>query len=337
MTQKDTFRASAPCRISLAGGGTDVSPFVDERGGAVVSLSIDRFMSAELAFRDDGHVVIRSNIRPDSVIYESVAKMRTTARLGFVSAIAQEMYDGPKGFELALGAAVPSRSGLGGSGAMAVAVVSAFDLACGRQLEGPKEIAEFAYRIETEVIGNATGRQDQYAAAFGGVNLVEFSPKGTVTPLPMGTGRDSLPRLREGLVLFWVGQRGHDSGKINGHLPSSGPGLEALLRTKAMVPAMWEAVKQEDIQCIGNMLDSLWAEKKRFNASVSNERIDAIYTNLKAAGMLGGKITGAGGGGHMISCCRPEDRERMVASALGMGLKEVPFTFADSCLTPGDG
>ena len=134
--------------------------------------------------------------------------------------------------------------------------------------------------------------------------------------------------LNQSLALFSVGPRKASGSIISDHaagLRSMGPKLQATHTTKKLVPEMLDAVRNLDIDRIGGLLDTLWRHKKRFSSMVSTPEIDMIYSCLQSAGMIGGKITGAGGGGHLLACCRIQNRDQMVTAAKELGLRLVPF------------
>ena len=322
--------SQAPTRISFVGGGTDVSPYAETYGGAVINASISIYMLARLRLRDDEKVIIEANTRPKPMLYPSVRELEFDGRLDFVKAIVRDVYEGSRGFELYFHSSLPMRSGLGGSGAMCVAILNAFNHLRGSRRLTPYQIAETAFRIETGELGNASGRQDQYAAAFGGMNHFEFNGGDYVRVNQIHIPPAGISTLSHALVLLWLGER-NPSGEIIEDQAEAvlrgGEQLDAMHATKAAIPDMLEAIETVDIQRIGRLLDNLWRQKKRFSRHISNPRIDAAYERLQQAGMIGGKITGAGGGGHMLACCELHHRDRVLAEAQRLNVRPVPFTF----------
>jgi len=324
------IHSQAPVRMSFAGGGTDVAPFPQRYGGMVVNATIGTFMGARLRLARDARVVIRANTRPEPIVYPSLKAMRFDGRLDFVKAIAKAMYHRDHGFELCLYSNVRMRSGLGGSGAMCVAVQGAFNHLLGDERLDAYNLAELAYTTETMVLRNASGRQDQYAAAFGGINQMVFeADRVQVKPIELDDGR--LDRLSRSIVLLWLGERPAASGGIieeqTQGVEAGGRVLDAMHRTKARVAEMCDAIGDADVERIGGLLHDLWEQKKRFSSKISNPRIDAVYKAMRSAGMIGGKVTGAGGGGHMMACCDPGARGRLMAVARSLGVQPVPFKF----------
>jgi D-glycero-alpha-D-manno-heptose-7-phosphate kinase len=167
------------------------------------------------------------------------------------------------------------------------------------------------------------------------VNRYESHPAVRVTPLAVDEA--TLRRLEQGLVLLWLGQRKEDSGRIirrqSRRVSLGGEALQAMLASKSHVIEMAEAIQRADLAAIGRLLDELWRQKKRFCGRISNGRIDGFYSHLRQTGMIGGKVTGAGGGGHLLACCDTDHRERLLAASREMGLKAVSFHLGSPGLT----
>lgn len=331
------IHSSAPCRVSFAGGGTDCEPFVTRYGGCVVSAAIRPCQKVELRPLDSPEIIIRSNVHPEPIQYAHAGKMNVQHRLGFVSAIARELHNPDRGgFEISLFANVPAQSGLGGSGSMATCVVAAFNHLKAVPYDQAK-IAELAYRLETDAVGNPTGRQDHVAAAHGGWNYIEFGSAGTqVYPLWDRRETHKIDAIADGLLLFWLGQRDTDSGRIireqSENINGAGSPLDAMLKTKELVPKMREAIESGDIERIGSLLEKLWQLKRTFHDGISSVRIDRIHDELLKAGAFACKVAGAGGGGHLLVVCPPELRTAIIIHAESMGVKNVPLAFDNTGL-----
>jgi D-glycero-alpha-D-manno-heptose-7-phosphate kinase len=323
--------SQAPARISFAGGGTDVSPYTEQYHGEVLNATVSIFMMARLRLWRQPKVVVHANTRAEPMVYPSVARMAYDGKLDFIKASAKALYRRDHGFELYVYSSLPMRSGLGGSGAMCVAVLGAFNhlLNGGKKLNN-YALAELAYDIETRQLRNASGRQDQYAAAFGGFNHFEFLGADHVRVSRVDIGRAGERILNQALLLLWLGDR-KPSGRIiedqQAGIREGGDALAALHEAKDHVAEMHEALQDVDVLRVGYLLDLLWQNKKRFSAEVSNPRIDGIYSRLREAGMIGGKITGAGGGGHMLACCPIDRRDAVLSVVEALGVRHVPFSF----------
>lgn len=322
--------SQAPTRISFAGGGTDISPYCESYGGAVVSATISVFMLARLRLREDSRAQIHVNTRPKPLVYEDVNHLEFDGKLDFVKAIVQEIHPLSTGFDLYFHSSLGIGSGLGGSAAMCVAILGAFNHLREYDKLNNYQLAERAYRIETEVLGNASGRQDQYAAAFGGLNHLEFNGNDYVRVSPIDISVAGSRALNQSLMLFWLGER-PPSGDIIADqvrgVKDQGSALEALHQTCRAVNEVKRAIQRVDVRRLGKQLDQLWQLKKQFSRHVSNPWIDEVYDRFCQAGMLGGKITGAGGGGHLLACCEIHRKDELLAEAQEMGIRHVPFSF----------
>ncbi len=324
--------SQAPTRISLVGGGTDICPYPELYGGSVLNATISIYMSARLRIHQDEKIVIHANTRAEPISYPSLRKMEFDGQLDFIKAIIGSLYKAEEGFDLYIYSSLPMHSGLGGSGTMCVTVLGVFNHILGRNSLNNYELAELAHKIETKDLGNASGRQDQYAAAFGGMNHFEFVGSDNVrvnrVDLP-GAGRRI---LNQALILLWLGERKASGAIIRDQadkIEKGGPALEAMHATKELVVDMREAVQSINILRIGELLDAAWEKKKCFSSHITTPQIDEIYSRLKKAGMIGGKITGAGGGGHLLACCDIEQRDMVLSVAEEMGLRNVPFSFVN--------
>ncbi len=320
----------APTRISFAGGGTDISPYPEMYGGLALNATISIYMIARLRPRKDSKVIIHANTRPKPMVYPNVHDLRPDGHLDFIKIIVNRMCPLGSGLEIYIYSSLPLQSGLGGSASMCVAMLNAFrHLTCCEDLDN-RALAELAYEIETEGLGNPSGRQDQYAASVGGLNLFEFNGGKNVKVTPVDVSSAGCRMLNHALVLFRVGGRSPSGRIVRDHVAgmrAGGAQLDALHETKRRVPEMLDAIRAMDIGEIGRLLDGLWQEKKRFSRFISNDYIDMLYSRLQDAGMLGGKITGAGGGGHLLACCDMERRDQVIAAGERLGLRAIPFSF----------
>jgi D-glycero-alpha-D-manno-heptose-7-phosphate kinase len=195
------------------------------------------------------------------------------------------------------------------------------------------ELAEFAAWLEIERLEMPIGKQDQYASAFGGLNTIEFAAgaiggQGGVRVRPLGLRPDVLAALNERLLLFSTGQSRHSAQILRQQRADTGadPAVVASLhRIKALAGEMCEALLREDLDHFGRLLDLGWQQKRRLSGKVSSAAIDDWYTAARQAGALGGKITGAGGGGFLLLYCPPPCQSKVRATLAGLGLRELPF------------
>jgi D-glycero-alpha-D-manno-heptose-7-phosphate kinase len=320
------LRSKAPLRISFAGGGTDVSPYPEEKGGAVLNCTIDKFAFAtlEVVPGKRGITSVESLDFNQRLNYQKASDLLYNGELDLVKAALKVLRrpesngQAEDALHLFLHSDAPAGTGLGGSSTMCVALVGAFQ----RYLREPwtsYEVAEIAYRIEREELGLMGGRQDQYAAAFGGFNFIEFE-KGRTVVNPLKIQPDVLNELAYRLLLCYTGT-GHYSNDIierqlRNYTERKPDTVDALDATKQLAIDMKNELLRGNIDEMGRLLDAGWQFKKRFTEGISNDRIDALYDRAREAGALGGKLLGAGGGGYILLFCDFARRAK-VAKAVG--------------------
>lgn len=311
-------RARAPLRLGLAGGGTDVSPYSDQFGGYVLNATIDKYAFASLSARAEGVSFTAADIGV-SWQGEAIAPLPLQPSLGLLigvyNRIVKDFLQGKAiPINLVTHSEAPPGSGLGSSSTMVVAIVQAFAEYLALPL-GEYDIAQLAYSIEREDLGLAGGKQDQYAAAFGGFNFMEFyNDRVIVNPLRMK--QENIAELETSLVLFYTGVS-RDSGNIiqeqTKHVVQGDrPAMEALHQVKQEAQAMKESILQSDWSALAESMRRSWDAKKRMAKSISNPMIDQIYVAACQSGALAGKVSGAGGGGFMIFLVDPEKRPAVI-------------------------
>jgi D-glycero-alpha-D-manno-heptose-7-phosphate kinase len=322
------FRAKAPLRISFCGGGTDVSPYPEERGGCVLSVTVDKYAWATLAPRRDSRFIIRS------LDYSMVAKYPTIRRLAFdgeldlAKAVARR-FRPPSGADLFLHSDAPPGSGLGSSSTMTVALVGAFKDWMRRPLT-EYEIAELTYGIERVDLELAGGRQDQYAATFGGFNFIEFTKDATVVnPLRVSAGIAS--ELEYNLVLCYTGLIRASAHIVErqtrSYVERRTRVVRALDRMKEMTIEMKSHLLRGRLREFGGALHEAWLEKKKLDERITNPKIDELYHLGRKAGAIGGKILGAGGGGYLLLYCPFPSRHKVATKLEEAGGQVVKFSF----------
>lgn len=311
------FRARAPLRLGLAGGGTDVSPFSEEQGGFVLNATIDLYAQAILEPRDDGRIEFAAEDREETVAFDAVPELPDVDPLrlhrGIYNRIVRQFNGGKAlSFKLTTFADAPAGSGLGTSSTMVVCIIQAFSEWLGLGL-GEYEVAHLAYEIEREDLRLAGGKQDQYAAAFGGFNFIEFGPgPDRVLVNPLRIKEWVRNELEASTVLFYTGQSRESAKIIEQQIEhtkaKSSPSLAAMAALKQDAVAMKEAILRGDLAAYAAILRRSWEAKKQLAASVSNPQLDAIYDDAIDAGALAGKISGAGGGGFFMFFVPPARR-----------------------------
>jgi len=324
---KIVIRSKAPLRISFAGGGTDVPPYSDERGGAVLSSTIDRYAYCTICPRADREMRIRSlDFAQDENWPANGSMLRYDGNLDLIKAVLNH-FEVAEGFDMFLHCDAPPGSGLGGSSTVMVSLIGAVSEWLNKPLS-QYETARLAYVLEREELGFAGGKQDQYSAVFGGFNFMEFRGSETiVTPLRIRT--EVLNELHYHMLLCYTGKTRESANIIQDQQKAyrSGQNREALDSAKSLVFETKDALMKGEILRIGQLLHESWEQKKRFTSHITNSRIDNIYETARANGAIGGKISGAGGGGFMFFICE-YDRKHLVAEELQkLGVEAVNFNF----------
>jgi D-glycero-alpha-D-manno-heptose-7-phosphate kinase len=322
------IRAKAPLRISFAGGGTDVPPFPEREGGCVLSSTINRYAWGTLRPRDDGQICINSLDFGVSLTYASRDHLDYDGEMDLAKAAIKRLAgDKATGYDLYLHTDAPPGSGLGSSSAMMVALVGLLKEFHGLPLTD-YEVAELAYEIERVDLGIKGGMQDQYAAAFGGFNFIEFLGDRVVVN-QLRVSRDILNELEYNLLIGNTGKLRLSSNIIDDQVRRYEQGdadaNAALRELKALTTEMKTALLHRKLDDFGRLLDLEWQHKRRMSARISSPELDDLYAAALREGAIGGKITGAGGGGYMLLYCRydrkPAIRQRM--AEMGVHMSEV--------------
>ena len=297
-----------PLRISFAGGGTDLPSFYRSHdGGAVTSAAIDRYV----------HVLV--NEKFDRSIRVAYSRTENVDRLEDLQhgLVREAMRTAGVGAALEIHtiADIPSEgTGLGSSSTLTVGLLNAL-FAYRGQLKDPAELAEQACRIEIDRLGGTLGKQDQYIAAFGGVQYFEFRGDDSVraSPIPLSTA--DREALSDHLSLFYTGRTRSSERILAQQNARTRENREALLRMRELADEARSAILQREWERLGGVLDEGWNLKRGLSSGISDEAIDRQYAAARAAGAWGGKITGAGGGGFML-LLHPPERSRQIADAL---------------------
>lgn len=329
------FRSRAPLRLGLGGGGTDVSPYFEKYGGMVLNASINLYAHCTLKVTNNNLVVFHSLDQQISETYESEAILPTDGPLylyKFIyNKIVERYNDGKQlSFELRTYSDAPTGSGLGGSSTMVVAIIQVFCEWLNIPL-GEYEIAHLAYEIErldAKIIG---GKQDQYAATFGGFNFMEFYDKDKVIVNPLRVKNWIINEFQSSIVLYFTGIRRSASiieeEKQNAILKVEKT-LDAMHDAKTSSTAMKEYLLKGDIKGFAEVLKTSWDAKKNTASSVSNDHIDSILDLAVQHGAYSGKVSGAGGGGFMFFIVNPEQKYTLVSELSKLEGQVVNFHFA---------
>ena len=320
----------SPVRISFGGGGTDLAAYYERYGGMVVSASINKYIYGIVSKNFD------TTFQVISADYRSILNMPTdgtaytndNVELKLCQVI-YEHFSVRMPLNVFIASEVPPGTGLGSSSTTSVTLCNIFSTLTGETMS-KAQLAESAYQIETRQMEAPIGKQDQYAAAFGGLNCFEFSAEGVrVTPLQASTA--TIRGIERQLMLFYTGATRQARAILHEQRSSSeqtsGRTIDALHRIKALGWQIKVALETGQIDNFGALLDESWQHKKQLASGVSNQFIDEAYDQARENGALGGKITGAGGGGFLMLAC-PEDRQPDVRGALEkLGLQQMRCAF----------
>lgn len=327
------IRAKAPLRVSFAGGGTDVSPFPEQEGGLVLSATINRYAYGALAPREDSEIHLESVDFGLKLNYGVEDEILFDGRLDLAKAAIRRM--GRGGYDLFLHSNAPPGSGLGSSSAVMVALIGLLKEFHQRPLT-EYEVAHLAVDLERNELGIRGGLQDQYASVFGGFNFIEFEENRVIVN-PLRISEDVMHELEHNMLLCYTGVT-RASGQIIEDQTQRWTGgnedaLAGLRAGKELAVEMKNALLQRRVLDFGELLGVAWEQKKRMSPKISNEFIDTAYDEARKHGALGGKVTGAGGGGFILLCC-PFQRKHHVANALiAMGGQVTEFEFTSHGLT----
>ncbi len=308
-----------PFRVSLAGGGSDFAEYYRHRPGNVLSMAINRYMYVTVNRRFDDSIRV-SYTRTEIVDHVDDLRhdlIREALKMTRVS----------RGVEITTIADLPAGIGLGSSSTLTVGLLNALDALNGKR-SSPAGLASRACEIEIEVLKKPIGKQDQYIAAFGGLQDIYFNPDGTVSVHPVLCGLSPRDQLLRRLMLFYTGvsrEAGSVLVEAKQKMETGSEGLATIDGLVALVADVREALTSGRVNRIGGLLDTSWAIKKRMASAVSNDQLDGLYARAIEAGADGGKVSGAGGGGCLLLFVKPSVRARVGSAMRHAGLIELPI------------
>lgn len=314
-------RSKAPLRIGLAGGGTDVSPYSDIYGGAILNATISLYAKASIELLAEPKIILEANDRNEIQEYNLTNQLPIDGQLDLLKGVynsIQKRYGHIKtGFKLSTFVDAPAGSGLGTSSTLVVAIIGAFTEMMRLPL-GEYDIAHYAFEIERKELGLAGGRQDQYAATFGGVNFMEFYAGDKVIVNPLRVKEQYLFELENNLVLYYT-STSRESARIIEQQTKNVVGkkeqpIEAMHQLKQQAQMMKEALLKGKLNEFGEILDYGHQQKRKMAEGISNPLMEEIYDTAKKAGATGGKISGAGGGGFMTFYCPGNSKYAVIKS-----------------------
>ncbi|MBC8335776.1 MAG: GHMP kinase [Anaerolineales bacterium] len=318
----------APVRISLAGGGTDLPAYYEAYGGAVLNTTIDKYFYTILNVLEKDTVQVTSSDYRTFYRHENTRPIHWDGDLELPRVILDH-FGIRKGLSLFMASEIPPGTGLGSSSTVAVAIIKAASTALGHNLS-KGELAELACHIEIDQLKAPIGKQDQYAAAYGGLNFIKFE-KDEISIEPVRLPPQVYQALDRNLLLFFSGSSRSASKILAKQTRSSQKQdpivIDALHKVKEMAYDVLDALVQGDLPCFAELLHQNWVQKKQFAKGVSNPKIDEAYELARQKGALGGKITGAGGGGFLMLYVEPPEQNVVTKSLEENGFKRLDFRF----------
>lgn len=333
------YRSKAPLRIGLAGGGTDVSPYSDLYGGAILNATISLYAHATLEPLADQKIILTATDRNEEQGFDWSKELPISGKLDLLKGVynrIQKDHGLQGGFKLSTHVDAPAGSGLGTSSTLVVAIIGVFAEML-RLPFGEYDMAHYAYEIERKGLKLAGGKQDQYAATFGGVNYMEFFENDKVVVNPLRIKQQYLFELENNLLLYYT-DTSRDSGKIIEQQAKNveskkESSIEAMHQLKQQAMMMKEALLKGRLNEIGEILDFGFQQKRKMAEGISNSLMEDIYETAKTSGASGGKISGAGGGGFMIFYCPKNTKYAVMKSLEKFGGKSRHYQFVEHGLT----
>jgi len=320
----------SPVRISFGGGGTDLPGYYEQFGGAVLSATINKYFYTVLGKRADGRVqVISSDLRVFETWHDISTKNLEGSTLEIPLAVLKEV-NCDVAVDLFLASEIPPGTGLGSSASVCVNILKTLTTYIQRPLS-KDDLADRAFHIARHVLKKQVGKQDEYAAAFGGLNYISFDPDGSTRVEPVEQNPALVRELESNLMLFFTGAA-HNSWAILQEQETStrrhiGNTVEALHEVKALGAQMRDALLRGELHSFGKLLHEGWQAKRRVSSRISTPRIDELYSLAIQHGAFGGKITGAGGGGFLLLYCEAERQPAVREAMLCAGVQEMAFGF----------
>ncbi|MBA3045374.1 MAG: GHMP kinase [Candidatus Thermoplasmatota archaeon] len=324
-----TIISRSPVRISFGGGGTDLASYYEKYGGVVVSAAINKYFYTILEIRlDDRIQIISSDLQLNQTVSDAY-HLKFGEGLDIPVAVLKH-FNVQRGLNLFMASEIPPGTGLGSSGAVTVNIINTIN-ALERLKLTKQDMAELAYKIEFQELGLPIGKQDEYASAFGGVNFIKFNTDGTAEVEPLNIPREVRVRMESDVMLFFTG-RTRESSKIlksqdKSTKDESGGVVDSLHSIKKLAFEVKKAIESGDLVEFGKLLDISWQAKKNLATGITNPRVDKIYDLAKQNGALGGKLTGAGGGGYIMLYCEKAYQKAVTKALLKEGLSPLDFHF----------
>lgn len=308
-----------PLRMSFVGGGSDMPSYYKQKGGAVLSTSIDKYMYVTVNQKFDDDIRLSYSITENTSNIQQIKHPIVRNTLGLLG------IEG--GIEITSISDIPSQgSGLGSSSSYTVALLHALSAYQGNNIS-KEELGRLASHIEIDLCGDKIGKQDQYAVSFGGLNLIEFNEDGSVVVYPIACKSTTIKKMEESIIVFYTGRTRSASALLSEQSDNLKQAFKRDLMSDMVALAydMKDLLENDDIQSLGELLDKNWQLKRQITAGVSDTQIDDWYNKGIVAGATGGKLLGAGNGGFIMFFA-PKEKHNNIVMAM-KDLQRVPFAF----------
>lgn len=329
------IRSKAPLRLGLAGGGSDVSPYSDIYGGLVLNATINMYAYCSIEETDSDKIEIIATDLQQEYCYPVAENLPIDGNLdlhkGVYNRVVKDYGARPRSFRITTYSDAPAGSGLGSSSTMVVAILKAFVEWLNLPM-GDYEIANLAYKIEREDLALSGGKQDQYAAAFGGFNYMEFLSDNHVIVNPLRIKRWIIDELESSMVLYYTGASRSSAKIIDEQKKNTSSGntvaIEAMHRIKQSAKDMKDVLLRGDIQGFAKILGKAWEDKKKMATSITNPMIQQVMDVAMEAGAIAGKVSGAGGGGFIMFVVKPTHKKQVMRALEKLDGQVMNFQFS---------
>ena len=320
------IRSKSPLRLSFGGGGTDVEPYVSDHGGSVINATITRYAYGSLEPRDDNIIRIKSLDLDLTARYDTAENYSFDGKIDLATAVLN-FFKPEKGADISLFCDAPPGSGLGSSSTVMVTLIGLFNEWLKKSYTS-YEVSELAYKLERIDLGLEGGKQDQYASSFGGFNFIEFEKDFTIVN-PLKIPKPIINELEYRSVLAYTGGTRLSANIIKDQKKryKKGNNNDYLDKTKSISIDIKNSLLTGNLKVFGNKLNDAWKLKKGFSDKITSEKIDLIYNEALKSGALGGKITGAGGGGFFYCFCEYDRKHEVIEALKEQGCQILDFNF----------
>jgi D-glycero-alpha-D-manno-heptose-7-phosphate kinase len=333
------YKAKAPLRLGLAGGGTDVSPYSDLYGGAIVNATISLYAHCEITATNTNKIIVKAHHTSNVFCYENTKQLPIDGCLdlakGVYNCLQKDYEFEHAGLQISTSVDAPIGSGLGTSSTLVVAILGAFVKMLNLKFT-QHNLALYAYNIERNYLKFAGGKQDQYTAVFGGINFMQFFDKDKALIERLEVKEQKLLQLQQNLLLYYT-QSTRDSGLIieeqqQNVIQKKEASIEAMHQLKKQAFEMKAIFAKDEIDAVGNLLDFGFTYKQKMASNITNVTIDNLYKTALNAGATGGKISGAGGGGFMFFYCPNNTKAKVIQALQQIGGNQQDYSFVNQGL-----